>query len=129
MEEMILIDTNILIDYLKGNSQAEAFIQKYGKANLIINSIIAMELYQGARNKSEFGKIKKELAGFIMVDINEAISQTALRLEERYAVSHQVSIPDYFIAATALVYDLEIRTHNLKDFRFIPNIKVLNILT
>ena len=61
---MILIDTNILIDYLKGNSQAEAFIQKYGKANLVINSIIILELYQGARNKAEFGKIKKELAGF-----------------------------------------------------------------
>jgi tRNA(fMet)-specific endonuclease VapC len=121
---MILIDTNILISYLKGDSLTEAFINKYGKANLVINSIIAMELYQGARNKAEFAKIKKELSGFIMVDLNEAISQTALRLEERYALSHQVSIPDYLIASTALVYDLELRTHNLKDFQFIPDIKV-----
>jgi tRNA(fMet)-specific endonuclease VapC len=125
---MILIDTNILIAYLKGDSKTEAFIKKHGKANLVINSIIAMELYQGAKNKSEFVKIKKELSGFIMVDINEAISQTALRLEERYALSHQVSIPDYLIASTALVYDIELRTHNLKDFRFIPHIKVSNSL-
>ncbi len=32
------------------------------------------------------------------------------------------------IAATALVYDLELRTYNLKDFHFIPGLKVSNSL-
>ncbi|MBB3842409.1 hypothetical protein FHS57_006440 [Runella defluvii] len=113
---MILIDSNILIDYFRGNKIAKSFIDDHGKPNLAINTVIAMELYQGALNKAEFGKIKKELSLFLMIDINEDIAQTALKLHERYALSHKISIPDYIIAATALVYDLELLTYNLKDF-------------
>lgn len=125
---MILLDSNILIDYFREKSGAKAFIDRHGKSNLAINTVVTMELYQGALNKSEFGKIKTELYDFLMIDINEPIAQTALRLHERYALSHKISIPDYLIAATALVYDLELRTHNLKDFRFIPGLKVSNSL-
>ena len=39
-----------------------------------------------------------------------------------------MGIPDTIIAATALVYDLELKTYNLKDFRFIPTLKVSNEL-
>lgn len=41
---------------------------------------------------------------------------------ETYSLSHKLSIPDAIIAATALVYDLELYTLNLKDFRFIPGL-------
>lgn len=34
----------------------------------------------------------------------------------------QLSIPDALIAATALVYDVELYTLNLKDFCFIPGL-------
>lgn len=127
-KEMILLDSNILIDYFREKPLVKSFINHYSKSNLFISSVVAMELYQGVLNKSEFGKIKKELSHFSMIDINEPIAQTALRLHERYALSHKISIPDYLIAATALVYDLELRTYNLKDFRFIPQLKVSNLL-
>lgn len=64
---MILTDTSILIDYFKKRPEATAFIEKQGKVNLAINTVIAMELYQGVLNRNEFLMIQKELKGFFML--------------------------------------------------------------
>ena len=126
--KMIILDTNILIDYFRGKKPVVDFIDRYPKENLALTSIIVMELYKGSLNKLEFDKIKTTLKGFLIIDLNENVSQLALRLSERYALSHTMEIPDTLIAATALVYDLELKTYNLKDFQFIPTLKVSNIL-
>ena len=125
---MILIDTNILIDYFRGKESADVFIQKHGKSNLGVCTVVAMELYQGCRDKIELTKMKKELIGFTSVEINENIGNIALQLSQKYALSHKVGIVDTFVAATALIFDLELKTQNLKDFHFIPNIKVSSSL-
>lgn len=41
---------------------------------------------------------------------------------ETYALSHKLSLPDAFIAATALAHNMEIYTLNLKDFRYIQGL-------
>ena len=53
-----------------------------------------------------------------------AISQKFLELMEAYTLSHKLSIPDALIAATALIHQLELYTLNLKDFRYIPGLKL-----
>ena len=123
---MILPDTNILIDYFRDKQPAKLFIETQDKENLAICSIVAMELYRGSLNKAEFEYIKKTLKGFLMFDLNENVSQVALKLSERYAVSHNMAVADTLIAATALVFGLEIKTYNLKDFQFIPTLEVSN---
>jgi tRNA(fMet)-specific endonuclease VapC len=125
---MLLIDTNIIINHLRGDSKATDFIQAFGKENLALSIIVEMELYNGVLNKIEYLKIKKELNDFVRLEINESIGQTALFLSKSYALSHHMSIADTLIAATALVYDLELKTYNLKDFRFIPTLRVSNDL-
>ncbi|MFD1628496.1 type II toxin-antitoxin system VapC family toxin [Pseudopedobacter beijingensis] len=125
---MILIDTSVLIDFLKRKTDAVTFIEREGKQNLAINTVIAMELYQGVLNKAELLMIKKELQGFFMLPINEKIANLALQLSQKYALSHHIGLSDTFIAATALIYDIELKTYNLKDFQFIPNINVSNFL-
>jgi tRNA(fMet)-specific endonuclease VapC len=87
-----------------------------------------MELYQGCLNKQEYATLKKELKGFVEIGLNERIDEIALKLSQEYALSHKMSIPDTLIAATALVYELQLYTYNLKDFRFIPTLKVSNEL-
>jgi predicted nucleic acid-binding protein len=115
---------NIIINYLRGDSKATDFIEAFGKENLALSSIVKMELYNGVLNRVEYLKIKKELNDFVRLELNESIGQTALFLSKKYALSHHMSVADTLIAATALVYDLELKTYNLKDFRFIPTLKV-----
>jgi len=56
--EMILLDTNILIEILKGNSQTKKEIASL-QAPFSISSITAMELMVGARNKQEVKKLQQ----------------------------------------------------------------------
>lgn len=125
---MLLLDTNILIDYLRGKQAAIEFIECAGKPVFAVNTVIVLELYNGCLNKAELAKIRRLLNGFNHFDLNENIAQSAMHIGQRFALSHSVSAPDALIAATALVYNLELRTANLKDFRMIPGLRVSNAL-
>lgn len=125
---MLLIDSNIIIDHLRGKLLASNFIQMVGKSNLAISVIVEMEIYNGVLNTAELGKIKKDLSGYLSIPLDNRIGEIGLHLSEKFALSHHMSVADTLIAATALVYDLELRTLNLKDFRFIPGLKVSNSL-
>ena len=56
--------------------------------------------------------------------MNESISELFFDIVNKYALSHAHGIPDSIIAATALYFDMELFTFNLKDFSFIPNLKI-----
>lgn len=126
--ELILIDTCILIDYSRRKPEATEYIENLGKDNFCINSIIEMELLQGALNTKELLQIKKDLQGFYRIPIQQTVLDEATKLLSIYKLSHQAKIPDMIIAANAFFYDLELQTYNLKDFQFIPHLKVSNPL-
>ena len=42
----------------------------------------------------------------------------------KYSLSHKLSIPDAIIASTAIYYEIELYTLNIKDFKFIKDIKL-----
>jgi tRNA(fMet)-specific endonuclease VapC len=125
---LILVDTNIMIDYLRQRPGAVSFVEKHGKANLALSPIIVMELFQGVLDRADFRRTQKALVGFSVLAFDASIAQLAMQLQQEYVLSHKLGIPDALIAATALIYGLELRTYNLKDFRFIPDIQLSNQL-
>lgn len=58
---MILCDTNVIIETLKGDEKNIKIIEGIGLENIAISSVTVMELYFGALNKRELSKIKKHL--------------------------------------------------------------------
>ncbi len=50
---MILCDTNILIEFYKGNSAIVQTLQQLGPAQLAVSIVTQAELYYGALNKAE----------------------------------------------------------------------------
>ncbi len=44
----------------------------------------------------------------------------------KYSLSHNLSLPDGFIAATAIVNQIPLYTLNKKDFQYIRDIKLWN---
>ena len=64
---------------------------------------------------------------FNIEHLNEKISIKSTMLIKAYAKSHNLDIPDSLIAATALVLGCEIFTYNLKDFRYIDGLVLVNI--
>ena len=121
---MILLDTNILIEILKGNRKTIEHVQNLNQT-LAISSITVMELYYGARNKAEVNKLEKFVSLFEIIHLNEAISSHATQLIKTYAKSHALDIPDGLIAATALVSRAAFFTYNTKDFKYIKGLDLV----
>ncbi len=121
---MILLDSNVLIEILKGNQNTIDKVQSFN-TTLAISSITVMELYYGALNKAELNKLEKFVSLFYIVQLNENISTQATKLVKNYAKSHTLDIPDSLIASTSLVGKYKLFTYNVKDFRYIKNIDLI----
>lgn len=125
-KKIILCDTNIIIDFLKGSSVVIENLNEIGKDSVYISTITAGELYYGALNKTELNSIRKKLNSIVHIPITEPISEIFENLMIKYSLSHKLSIPDAMIAATALYFDIELYTLNLKDFKFIKDLRLYN---
>jgi predicted nucleic acid-binding protein len=120
----ILCDTDVIIEYLKGNEATKKIFDKLKNKNIALSAITLMELFYGALNKRELNKIKRALSEFDILLLNEDITKIAVDLIEKYSKSHGLKIPDALIASTAIYYDITLWTYNVKDFRFIDNLKL-----
>jgi hypothetical protein len=125
---MILCDTNILISAFSGRKDTIEQLEKIGLDNIVLSSVTVMELYQGMTNKRELLVMKKNINSYTVIQINEETSKKAIELMDLYNLSHNLQIADALIGATAIVYELDFYTYNLKDFQFMPNIKLYQLL-
>jgi len=121
---MIVLDTNVLIEILKGNNETIKKVEAFTDT-LCISSITVMELYYGALNKVELNKLEKFVSLFNIIHLNENISKSSTKLIKSYAKSHSLDIPDSLIASTVLESDAVLLTYNLKDFKYIEGMKLL----
>ena len=120
----ILCDTDVIIEFLKGNETTKKIFNKINSENIALSSITLMELFYGALNKRELNKIKRALNEFDIILLNEDITQIAIKLIENYSKSYGLKIPDALIASTAIYHDIFLWTYNIKDFRFINDLKL-----
>jgi len=119
-----MCDTNIFINWFNGDKQTIEKLSNIGIENIVISSIVRMELLLGCDNKDELFAILKKIRKYPIIYINEIISKLADEYIETFYLSNNLKIPDAIIGATATTYDLQLFTYNLKDFKFLPNIRL-----
>ncbi len=112
----MFVDTSVLIWAFRGNKKAIKLLDETG--DLLISSVVYIELIQGARNKQELRNIDKTLnmLQVKIVNINEGISIFATELVKTYFHSHSVELADALIGATATLYKDVLITSNVKHF-------------
>ncbi len=125
-KNIILCDTNILIEFYKNNPNIVAQLNEIGAENIAISAVSAGELLFGALNKREVLAIKKDIEHLILLHINDLVSKKFIELMLTYSKSHGLAVPDALIAATALVNEIPLYTLNMKDFKFIENLLFYN---
>ena len=121
---MILCDTNILIEFYKGNQQILDALHGIGPDSMAVSVVTVGELFYGARDRRELSKIQTHLSQIQQVSLDEEISTHFVNLLGKYALSHKLSVPDALIASTAISRDMPIYTLNIKDFHYIPGLKL-----
>lgn len=111
MSDLVVIDTDILIDVSHKNDKAISYLESLEtNYRLAISLITQMELLVGCRNKQEFAILDKFLKRFQVIKLNESISNMAVNLLRQYRLSHGLLIPDALIASTALYLNMDLAT-------------------
>ena len=123
---MIIIDTDILIDFGRGIPDAVRCLEQIEQNSVPSVSIVTqMELIVGCGNKNELRTSEAFLERFHIVPLDEEISDKAVSLLCRYRLSHGLLIADAMIAATAIVSDTRFISKNQRDYRFIEELRLL----
>lgn len=106
----VVIDTNVLVDYLKGIAQARVELDRYPEPAVSI--VTWMEVMAGARNESDEVVVRAFLGRFGVLDVTREIAEEAVRLRR----SHRVRLPDAIVWATARTRQALLVTRDTKDF-------------
>ena len=114
----LLIDTNILIDFLRARKESVDFFNQRER-QLLVSAITVAELYSGVRGEDELRQIKNLLDILHIVPVSASIAKRGGLLKKKFAKSHGLGIADAVIAATALEEDAGLITLNLKHFPMI----------
>ncbi len=123
--EIILLDTDFLIEYLYNNTEAIAIIHTNPSAFFVAGFTTIAEIVKGSLNKEQQQRVAKRIKTFYVLHIDEEISETALQLILKYHLSHNAAVNDCLLAATALKYNCKLATCNTKHFSYIPRLQLL----
>ena len=119
----MIIDTDVLIWYLRGNEKAKKVVE----ANIpfSISAVTYMELIQGMKNKEEFRIFQKQIQkwNIDIIQIDKEISSRAIFYIQEYSLSHSMMLADALIAATVVQTSEILLTANDKHYKYIPNIE------
>jgi predicted nucleic acid-binding protein len=117
----MLVDTNIIIDYLRDKPQAIAFLEN-PDIHFSISVVTISELYAGTRSSAEEDEVHDFCRSLFVLSIGAEIAQLAGEYVRKYGKSHSVGIADALIAATAARHNLPLATLNMKHFPMLTNI-------
>ena len=104
-----LLDSNILVDHLKGYPQATAEIGRY--KNPAISIVTWIEVMVGAADDSST-HTRQFLDGFVIIGLDNTVAERAIILRQTY----RLKLPDAVIWAAAQTTGRLLVTRNTKDF-------------
>jgi len=123
----ILIDTSILIDYLRCiDKQKTKFVSLFKEYTLCVSTITIFELLNGATTEDKQLVIKKVLKPLVIVDFNISCAEKASEIFRILRKQNKlIEFRDILIGATAIENDLPVATFNKKHFERLPDIELI----
>lgn len=118
----LLIDTNILIDQLRGLKPAILFAKALPE-DTAISAITVVEIYAGARSEQQRLKATALIGTYKILVLDAGSAELAGDYMQRFSRSHALDLADAAIAATAKYHNRAFITLNLKHFPMFPGLK------
>lgn len=112
-----LVDTSVLIDYLRGSAMAAEVIEtEHRQARLQASEITRLEVLAGMRPREE-SATRSLLSILVWHPFDSDIAERAGELGRQWLASHHtIDGADLAIAATADVHGLRLLTRNVKHY-------------
>lgn len=119
----VILDTDVLIDLLRGREPIRIFLRELAEHSIPCCSVISVaEIYAGMRQE-ESELTANLLDGLVIFPVTRQIAETAGHFKRR-AKGLRLELADCLIAATGLVEGAALLTGNVKDYPM-PEITVL----
>ena len=122
MSNIMLVDTDILIDFLRGYNKAISFIEKFS-SQIILSPIVVAELYAGVKGTHELAVLDNFVSHFRVIPITYEIAKVGGLYKRDFGKSHGVGLADAILAATAEKEEAELKTLNVKHYPMISGLK------
>ncbi len=118
----MIIDSDVLIEILRGNQRTTAWIRKLRAAGtpLHYSPVTRAEVRAGTRPK-ERPVISAFFATLVVLPVEAPTADLAGDQLSRYARSHNVQLGDALIAGSALEHGHDLATFNAKHFPGVKN--------
>ena len=121
-ESILLLDTDVLVDFLRGHSKAVAFVTARS-TRIILSSIVVAELYAGVRGDREQAALEELVSLFRVVPVSGEIAKQGGLYKRDYGKSHGVGLADAILAATAEAENAELKTLNVKHYPMLKGLR------
>lgn len=126
--EKVLIDSDIVIDFLRGyNFRLKDFFKKIRDKEIIglISLISIVELYSGTdiKNKSKLELLEKLLFSLEVTDFD----LESAKLAGQWRLRYKLGIPDSLIAVTCFIEKAKLFTFNQKHFKKIKEVRLYQL--
>jgi hypothetical protein len=119
----ILIDADILIDYLRNKPEAVDYIDNLLNP-LYLSAINVAELYSGVRDGSDRARLDRFVLAFTILPVDPTVAVTGGIIRRDYGKTHGTGLADALIAATAQLYSLRLASLNQKHFPMVKDLIV-----
>ena len=107
-----LIDTDVLVDHLRGARQFRP-----ARGRVAYSVVTRCELFAG--RSADEGVISAVLAALTEVPVDRRVAERAGRMRRRYGLR----TPDALIAATAVEHDMTLFTRNASEFSVVRGLR------
>ena len=121
MKKQILVDTDVIVDFLRGYEKAVSYIEKHS-AEIVLSSIVVAELYAGVRD-DERARLDDFVSLFPVLPITSEIAKAGGLFKRDYYKSYGIGLADALMAATAVTENAELKTLNTKHYPMLKGLK------
>jgi len=127
MRIALLVDTDVIIDLLRGRDDTVAAIVRVREQGVGISVMTYGELWEGVRFAQHPGDVEDSLARLLQPIVVLPIDQAvARRYGELRGLLRRAGTPvataDLLIAATAIEHDAKLVTRNARHFDLVPGL-------
>ncbi|HQT98789.1 MAG TPA: type II toxin-antitoxin system VapC family toxin [Thermodesulfobacteriota bacterium] len=115
MTKNILVDTDILIHFLRGRREAKDFLSSLlDRSQILCSSITVAEIFAGIRSGEE-EKTRALVDNLLVLDVTREVAERAGHYR-RTIRSQSLELDDCLIAATAFIHRSVLATGNGKHY-------------
>lgn len=125
MGKKICLDSDVVIDAIKNHEYYVKLGYLFQNNELYITTITIFELYQRTSNLDVIEEMISHLKVLDFDTSSAILASTILKNLKKGGTT--IPVRDLFIGSIAITNNCELLTNNIKDFKNIPNLKLVQV--